>query len=191
MKSNSQHETEGEVAASETTGDRVVETAPTEAATATCDAMELQAKVASLEDSLLRARADLQNVQRRAAAEKGEAIRFANAELMKLLLNVIDDFDRTVAAAETAKDSQSILNGVKLVHANFMKALRDFGLETIEAKGKKFDPTIHEALMQQPAKDAEPGTVLEQVAGGYKLRDRVLRPARVVVATAPAENSKE
>jgi molecular chaperone GrpE len=182
MKSNSQHGADGKVAASQANDEGAVESAPAEAATATCDATDSQSKIASLEDSLLRARADLQNVQRRAATEKTEAIRYANAELMKSLLNVIDDFDRTVAAAETTKDSLSILNGIKLVHANLMKALRDFGLETIEAKDRKFDPTVHEALMQQPSKDVEPGTVLEQVAGGYKLRDRVLRPARVVVA---------
>ena len=152
------------------------------ATVAEADATELQSKISRLEDSLLRAKADLQNAQRRAAAERSEAVRFANAELMKSLLVVLDDFDRAIAAVEKDKDLEALLKGVLLVHANLVKALKDFGLETIDAAGRKFDPTLHEALMQQPTSDAEPGTVLEQVAGGYKLRDRVLRPARVVVA---------
>ncbi|MBI1827771.1 MAG: nucleotide exchange factor GrpE [Planctomycetes bacterium] len=188
MKSKSQHENEIREAP-KADGASAVETSSAETATATCESSELQAKISSLEDSLLRAKADLQNVQRRAASERSEAVRFANAELMKSLLDVVDDFDRTLTAAESSEDTQTMRNGVKLIHTNLKKALRDFGLETIEARGKKFDPAIHEALMQQPTKDAEPGTVLEQVAGGYKLRDRVLRPARVVVATAPEKTN--
>ena len=144
---------------------------------------ELQAKVNSLEDSLLRAKAESQNIQRRAATERNEAIRFANADLMRTLIPVLEDFDRTFAAA--GADDKAILEGTRLVHANLVKALRDFGLEPIEAAGEKFDPTIHEALMHQPSDEIPPGDVIEQVTRGYRLRDRVLRPARVVVSKAP------
>lgn len=147
---------------------------------------QMQAKIDALEDSLLRAKAEAQNIQRRAATERNEAIRFANAELMRSLIPVLEDFDRTFDAAGAT--DKSILEGTRLVHANLMKALRDAGLEPIEARGEDFDPTIHEALMHQPSDDFPPGRVIEQVTRGYRLRDRVLRPARVVVAKAPDEN---
>ncbi len=147
----------------------------------------LQAKVDSLEDSLLRAKAESQNIQRRATAERNEAIRYANADLMRTLIPVLEDFDRTFAAA--GADDKAILEGTRLVHANLVKALRDFGLEPIEAAaGEKFDPAIHEALMHQPSDEVPPGGVVEQVTRGYRLRDRVLRPARVVVSKAAESN---
>lgn len=144
---------------------------------------EMQARVDSLEESLLRAKAESQNIQRRAASERTEAIRFANAELMKSLIPVLEDFDRTLAAAGAAPEA-TLLEGTRMVHANLLKALTDFGLAPIEASGEAFDPTIHEALMHKPTADMPPGQVLEQVTRGYRLRDRVLRPARVIVSKA-------
>jgi molecular chaperone GrpE len=146
---------------------------------------ELTARVAQLEDQLLRARADFQNLQRRAAHERSEAVRYGNADLMKALLNGLDDLERTLKAAESPKNHDSLIAGVKLVYANFLKALQGFGLEPISARGERFDPLIHEALMQRPSQEFKPGTVIEEVARGYRLRDRVLRPAKVVVASSP------
>jgi len=151
---------------------------------------ELQARIESVEDALLRAKADYQNAQRRSTAERIDAVRFANADLMRSLVNVLDDFDRTLAASGEAT-LDSLIEGVRLVHENLQKALTDNGLETIEAKGASFDPTIHEALMQQPSDEFAPGTVIEQVTRGYRLRDRVLRPARVVVAKATDHDDAE
>ena len=145
----------------------------------------LQAKIESLEDQLLRAKAEMQNIQRRAAQERNEAIRFANADLMRALIPVLEDFDRALEATDAT--DHAILEGTQLVHANLIKALREAGLEPIEAKGEDFDPAIHEALMHHPTPDAPPGRVIDQVTRGYRLRDRVLRPARVVVAKAPEE----
>jgi len=144
-----------------------------------------RAKIAALEESLLRARADFQNLQRRSAVERSEAIRFANADLMKALLGVVDDFERSLAAAEKPDNLVSVIEGIRLVHRNLVKALGDYGLETIDALHKPFDPNIHEALLQQPSDAHPPGTVLEQVARGFRLRDRVLRPARVIVSKKP------
>lgn len=145
---------------------------------------DLQARIDSLEDSLLRSKADFQNLQRRSANERNDAVRYANADMMKSLLGVLDDFERSLTAAQQADIASPVLDGVRLIHANLQKALFDFGLEPIEAKGRQFDPTIHEALLHQPTGEVPPGTVVEQVARGYRLRDRVLRPARVVVAKA-------
>jgi molecular chaperone GrpE len=146
------------------------------------DVAALKAKIDSLEDSLLRAKADFQNLQRRSAAERSEAIRYANADLLRSLLNVLDDFDRALESAEVTDNRQAVIDGVRLVHDNLMKAFKEAGLEQIDALGQPFDPKIHEALMQQPTDDFPPGTVVDQVARGYRLRDRVLRPARVIVS---------
>lgn len=151
---------------------------------------EWKAKAEKLEDALLRAKADFQNLQKRSAGERTEAIRFANADLMRSLVKVLDDFDRALAATNEG-DANSLLEGVRLVRENFMKALADHGLESIDALYRPFDPSIHEALMQIPT-DAHPaGTVVEQAAKGYRLSGRVVRPAKVIVSKAatPAEDS--
>lgn len=150
----------------------------------------LQDRINVLEDQLLRAKAEAQNIQKRAAAERNEAIRFANAELMRLLIPVLEDFDRTLDAAQSGSP-QSIVEGTRLVHANLMKALYDFGLEPIDATGATFDPAIHEAISILPTDEVPPGQVLEQVTRGYRLRDRVLRPARVVVSKALQESPSQ
>jgi molecular chaperone GrpE len=147
-----------------------------------------QAEIDALKDALLRGKADFANFQRRAAIDRADAIRFANAELLKSLLSALDDFDRTIGAAESSDNLNSVVEGVELVHANLIKALQDSGLEEIPALHQTFDPTIHEALLQQPTDAHPPGTVVEQVAKGYRLRDRVLRPAKVIVAKATGEN---
>ena len=145
---------------------------------------ELQAKVERLQDSLLRAKADFQNMQRRSNNERADAIRYANAELLKSLLGVVDDFERSLAAAKSSDNLQAVVDGVRLVYENLLKALRAQGVETIEALHKPFDPGVHEALMQQPSADHPPGTIVEEIAKGYRLGDRVLRPAKVVVSKA-------
>lgn len=156
------------------------------------DTMEsLQAKVASLEDAALRAKADFQNLQKRGARERSEAIRFANAELMQSLLGVVDDFERSLAAAESSDNAKAVVDGVRLVYENFMKALRAYGLETIDALHEPFDPHVHEAVMLQPTEDYPPGTVIQEIARGYRLRDRVLRPSKVIVAQAAQKEPVE
>ncbi len=145
---------------------------------------ELQVKVAKLEDSLLRAKADFQNLQRRSAAERLDALRYANAELMKSLVKVVDDFERSLAAASKPDNLPAVVEGVRLVYENLTKALSDHGLEPIEALHRPFDPNVHEALLHQPSDRHPPGTVIEQIAKGYRLCDRVVRPAKVIVAKA-------
>lgn len=144
----------------------------------------LQARVDKLEESLLRAKADFQNLQRRAAAEQADAVRYGNAELMKSLVKVVDDFERSLAAAAKPDNLKAVVEGVRLVYENLSKALSDHGLEPIEALYRPFDPTLHEALLHQPSDEYPPGTVIEQIAKGYRLRDRVVRPAKVVVSKA-------
>ena len=152
---------------------------------------ELQTRVAALEDNVLRAKADYRNLQRRAGIERSEAIRYANAELMKALLPVVDDFERSLAAAANDDRPASVVDGVRLVYENLMKALRDHGLSSIEAMHQPFDPTVHQAVMQRPSAEHPHQTVIEEMARGYRLQDRVIRPTKVIVSQAgegkPAE----
>lgn len=144
----------------------------------------LREKIAVLEDTMLRAKADFVNTQRRNEKSRLDAVQFANADLMRSLLGVLDDFERSLDAAGTAEDIKTIVEGVRLVYQNLRKALGEHGLEPIEAMDRPFDPHVHEAIMQQPAADCDPNTVLEEVAKGYRLKDRVIRPAKVVVSKA-------
>lgn len=145
-------------------------------------AADLQSRVSDLEDKLYRARAEVQNVQKRTANEKIEAVRYANADLMRSLLQVLDDFERSIEAAKTATDAAAIREGEQMIYENFVKALRDHGLEEVEAKGKPFNPQEHEALMQQTGDGKPAGTILEVAARGWRLGDRVIRPAKVIIA---------
>ena len=146
---------------------------------------ELRAKAEKLEESLLRARADYQNLRRRSAVERAEAVRFANSDLMRSLLGVLDDFQRSLEAANRSDNLQAVVDGVRLVYGNLERALRLQGLEPIGALHEPFDPNVHEAIMQRPSADYPPGTVVEEIAKGYSLCDRVLRPAKVIVSKSP------
>lgn len=145
---------------------------------------ELRAKSQELEDGLLRTKADYQNFQRRSAIERADAVRYANADVMRSVLSVIDDFERSLKAANTSDNLDAVIDGVRLVYDNLRNALRAHGLEPIEALHQPFDPNVHEAMLQQPTDDHPAGTVIEEIARGYRLRDRVLRPAKVIVSKA-------
>lgn len=144
----------------------------------------LQQKADRLEDALIRSKADFQNFQRRSTIEKSEAIMYANVELMKSFLPVLDDFERSFQAGDAADSSETDAQGFRMIYENLIKTLTQFGLQPIDALYQPFDPTIHEALLQQPCEDHPPSTVIEVVAKGYRLRERVVRPARVIVSKA-------
>ncbi|RJP37204.1 MAG: nucleotide exchange factor GrpE [Phycisphaerales bacterium] len=146
----------------------------------------LQAQIAELNDRLLRARAEVSNVQRRAAAERADAIRFAKIDVVSPLLGVIDDFERSLATSVAGEEAANLLTGVRLVYEKLLKALRDQGIEPIEAAGKPFDPNYHDAMLRQPTDEMPPGRVMQEITRGYRLHDRVIRPARVIVSAAPS-----
>jgi molecular chaperone GrpE len=131
-------------------------------------------------DSLQRLKAEFDNYRKRAAREQESMAARAGEALLKELLPVLDDLERALDAAEQHEEAE-LEAGVRLVHRSLFEALRRQGLELIETDGA-FDPHVHEALLAQPAPEAEPGSVLEVLQKGYRLGDRVLRPARVVVA---------
>ncbi len=151
---------------------------------------ELQTRAAKADenwDRLLRAVADLENFKKRAAREKTEAVQFANAVVLQKLLPVLDNFEMAQASAQNAQDEKlvSLKAGIAIIQQQLKSVLSEAGLEEIDATGKLFDPTLHEAVSQQESSDTPEGHVLQQLRKGYKLRDRLLRPASVVVAKKP------
>ena len=136
------------------------------------------------DDRLLRLAADFENYKKRAARERQEYVALANERLIGELLPILDDLERALAAAEEHQEAQ-LEEGVRLVHRSLAGLLERHGVKPISTDGK-FDPHVHEALLSQPS-EAEEGSVLDVVQKGYKLGERVVRPARVVVAAPAAE----
>ena len=127
-----------------------------------------------------RVQADFENYRKRAAREQERLIAHAHERLVRELLPILDDLERTLEAAERHEEAK-LVEGVKLVEQSLRRALAKEGLAEIDAEGA-FDPHVHEALLTKPGNDAEPGTVLEVVQRGYRVGDRVVRPAKVIVA---------
>jgi molecular chaperone GrpE len=137
-------------------------------------------------NDLKRVAAEFENYRKRAAREQADFAFRANERLVKALLPVLDDLGRALDAAEEHEEAK-LEEGVRLVHRQLSELLRREGLAEIETDGK-FDPHVHEALLTQPS-EAPEGSVIDVVQKGYRLGERVLRPARVVVAAAPPEVS--
>jgi molecular chaperone GrpE len=142
---------------------------------------ELRARIEELNDRHLRAVAELRNFRRRADTENQEAVRYASADLIRALLPIMDDLERSLAAVPE-DESSALAEGVRLVHQNLVKVLQTHHVERIESQGQPFDPSLHEAMMQQPSDEHPPSTVIEEYQSGYKLWDRVLRHAKVIVS---------
>lgn len=155
---------------------------------------ELRAKAAKADehwDRLLRQGADFENFKKRAARDRQEDIRYANKGLLDKLIPVLDNFDMAMAAANNAQagNTDALKVGVSMIHSQFKAALFEAGLEELDATGKPFDPNWQEAVSHQESADVPEGQVLQQLRMGYKLRDRLLRPATVIVAKKPAAES--
>ena len=142
----------------------------------------------NFEDRYMRLAAEFENYKKRSEREKAEFLKRANESLVAEMLPVLDNLERAVEASDGA-DVQTMQQGLEMVLDQLRKGLAKFGLEEIEAMGKPFDPQLHEAMMQQEDPDAEAGTVLSQYQKGYRFRDRLLRPAMVVVAKEPEADS--
>jgi molecular chaperone GrpE len=133
-------------------------------------------------DRWKRAAADFDNFRKRTARERDEYVTLANERLVKELLPILDDLERALAAVGEHEEA-TVEEGVRLVHRSLASLLQRNGVEEISTDGQ-FDPHVHEALLSQPS-EAEEGSVIDVVQKGYKLGDRVVRPARVVIAAAP------
>ena len=165
---------------------------PVEPATVTPEQLtELKERAARADenwDRLLRTSADFDNFKKRAAREKQEAIKFANESLLQKLVPVLDNLETALTAVQAAEPEagQSLQAGINMVCQQLKTALAEAGLEEVDAAGKPFDPNFHEAVSQRETVEAPDGHVIQQLRKGYKLRERLLRPASVIVAKQPA-----
>lgn len=134
------------------------------------------------ENRYRRAAADLANLHKRFAKEREQVGGAAIAAFVKKLLPVIDSFELSLKAAESAKDIQSVKKGFELIASQLQAVLAESGIKRIETKGKKFDPEFHHAIMMEPTDKVLPGTITEETAPGFIMGEVVLRPAHVKVA---------
>jgi len=152
-----------------------------EAAEASKAAEAARAEVAELKSKLVRWQADFQNYQRRAAREVLEARQNADADFAKSMLQVLDHFDMALSVDPFKVDAQGLLGGVKITYDELRKVLVARGIESFDPLGLPFDPHMHEAIMQEPS-GQPPMTVIQTFQQGYKIGDRLLRPAKVKVS---------
>src|SRR5438034_6075837 len=146
----------------------------------------LQADLDRFRDLALRSQADFENYKKRSAREKEEAIKYANSALLERLVSIIDNFELGLAAAKEQGEQSPIYSGMILVQKQLSDLLAENGLQPIEAEGKTFDANLHEAIAHEPS-DSPEGTVIRQARRGYRFKDRLLRPARVIVSSGPAK----
>lgn len=141
---------------------------------------------------LQRVSADYVNYQKRMQRNSSEATEYANAELIKALLPVLDDMERLLEAAKANNDQDDPLyTGMQLVHTKALESLGKFGLVAIEATGKTFDPDKHSAMAQQASHEHAPQMVIAEIVKGYQLKGRTIRPSGVVVSASPQEAPNE
>ena len=162
-------------------------------ATEAVDMATLMAENASLRDRLLRALAEAENTRRRAARSAEDARKFAIADFARELLTVVDNLQRTIDAADrqppSSTENAALIEGVKATLRVLLQTLERFGVQRIEAIGQRFDPNLHEVIMEDEDPSQPPGTIIRVVEHGYTIHGRLLRPARVIVSkrSVPAE----
>lgn len=137
-------------------------------------------------DKLLRERADGENLKRRAARERSDAVRFGTESLIRDILPIVDNLERAIQHARTGGDGNPLVEGVTLVLRNLLDVLARHGVTRVEAAGTQFDPTHHEAVAHIESPAHPPNAVIEEHQAGYRLHDRLLRPALVSVAKGPS-----
>ncbi|HVQ24962.1 MAG TPA: nucleotide exchange factor GrpE, partial [Planctomycetota bacterium] len=144
-----------------------------------------EAQLAELKDKWLRALAELENVRRASRIESEQVRMYGATPLLQALLGVLDNLQRALAAPPAGLDRE-YLAGLQLIERQFADTLAAYGVKPVPAeRGQRFDPTLHRALMEQESSEVEPGAILTPVVPGYRLHDRLLREAQVVVARAP------
>jgi molecular chaperone GrpE len=175
-----------EAGAGRDAGQAAAEAAPDPLAAAEAKAAEAEARAAQAYDRFLRAQAELDNVRKRTARELAENVRFANEQLVRELLPVLDNLERALAAAGDDEGPVAALReGVSLTQAQIHNVLKKYGVSPVEALGRPFDPNVHEAV-QRVESDQPEGTVVAELQRGYLLNGRLVRPAMVAVAAPKA-----
>jgi molecular chaperone GrpE len=142
-------------------------------------------------DRYLRLSAELENYKKRAEKEKGETYKFANENLLKDLLPVLDNLERALEHGRDAVNSKALLEGVEMTQKGLWAVMEKHGISRVEAMGEVFDPNHHEAVMVQEDAQSPPGVVISQLQKGYRLHNRLVRPAMVIVSKKPEINPDE
>ena len=145
---------------------------------------ELQQKYDTLNQQYLRLAADFENYRKRQEHEREDLLKFGTENALKKMLEVLDNFERGKKALEKVEDYAKVKESFDLVHKQTVEILKKLGLEEIETEGKEFDPNFHDAVMQTPTSEHPEHTVINELQKGYKMGDKVLRPALVNVATS-------
>lgn len=153
-------------------------------------AESLQRELAEYKDKLLRAQAECVNISKRLHQQQIEAVRFAPMGIAREMLDVLDNLNRSLANMETGQADGAMIDGVRLIADQLAKVLKDHGVTPIESVGRPFDPTIHEAMMSDANSELPPGTVTSELVRGYKMNDRVLRPAKVMVSAQQSDGAE-
>ena len=148
------------------------------------DLDKLQAEYDKLNNQYIRLAADFDNYRKRQAQERESLLKYGAEDTLKKLIDVLDNFDRGEKAIADIEDCEKVKESFNLVHKQLTDALSKVGLEVIQCMGEEFDPNFHEAVMQTPTSEHPEHTIIAELQKGYKLGDRVLRPALVNVATA-------
>ncbi len=141
----------------------------------------LQADLDRFRDLALRSQADFENYKKRTAREREDAVKYANSSLLERLIAIVDNFELGLSAAR--EEGGPIYSGMSMVLKQLTDFLADNGLQAIDAAGQKFDPNLHEAIAHEKNKEVREGHVIRQTRRGYRLKDRLLRPAGVVVSS--------
>ncbi len=152
----------------------------------------LQEKTKEAEENyahLLRLAADLENLKKRQERERAELLQFANENLIKELLPVVDNLERALDHGRQLAAPEALLEGIDLVYQGFLKALERFCVTPLNSVGQQFDPAFHNAVMQEEAPNAPDGSVIKELQKGYLMNQRLLRPAMVVVARNPQNDT--
>lgn len=134
-------------------------------------------------DNYLRALAEVENTKKRGARDREEYLKFANVNMVKKILPIIDDLHRAIEIARASRDVEALVKGVEMVASRMEEALRGEGVTAIESVGKPFDPQYHEALTVEASEEHPENTVIEQFQTGYVMHDRVIRPSLVKVSS--------
>jgi len=149
---------------------------------------KLREEYNNLKDQLLRKTADFENYRKRVAREKQESVRYANQDLLRDLIEVIDNFERAIKSSEDSQDFTLFRDGIAMIEQQFTTLLSTkWGLSKIESEGKEYNPVFHEAVMMEESDEYDKPVVVEDYQTGYRLHDRVIRPSRVKVGKPAAE----
>jgi molecular chaperone GrpE len=146
---------------------------------------DLASQLSETKDRLLRSQAELENFRRRSRRELEDARKYAEFDLLRDLLPVLDNVLRAIQAAEKTPEAGSLLEGFRMLASQIEKVLDAHGCTPIETAGESFDPEVHEAILQQAVAGVPAGQIVGVASRGYRLHDRVVRPAQVIVARQP------